>query len=467
MLGGCGDARAPNEPPRPDLVLIVIDTLRKDRMSLFGHSRETTPFIDSLAAEGLVFGEAVAQAPWTAPSMASLWTSRLPREVGVESGEDAAGIRNLMHQPVSRLRPEATTLAEVLTGAGYHTVGITSNYFASSAFSLLDGFEDPAYVSSLAEGVIDAAIEAVNAHREQHAAKPLFLYVHLIDLHGHSDENGPVTLPAGYDGLYPTLDGRPHERRHYEYGYSRADGLDTPEFEVYKSHKLAIYDGAMRLIDDQLARFHRHLGERAGDRPAVFAIVADHGEEFWEHSGFEQLHHIDPRGEAGVGHGHSMFDELIGVPLIFHGDGIPRARVDRQVRNLDVMPTLLGLARVPTSGLELRGTDLIAALRSGDLDALPALSESIGYGAEATSYRDGRYKLIAYAQTRTGQTRFLFDTVTDPAERRDLSEVEPAIAGRLDREMQAVLNDSTRRRGATVELDSDGEAALRALGYLE
>jgi arylsulfatase A-like enzyme len=452
---------SPTPQGRPNIVLILVDTLRRDHLGAYGYERDTMPFIDSLARDGILFEDAVAQAPWTSASMASLWTSRLPSVVGgvVQPGRD--GLRNLGKTPLLRLGEGPPTLAELLAGAGYLTIAVVANGYAGASVGLLRGFETVLEQPFAAGPLTDAAIDLLEAEIASNPPAPFFLYVHYRDAHE------PTDPPAPYRTLFPSDDGAPHSPAHTRWLHGDVEDPGAAEVRAFRSHKLSLYDGALRSIDDQVRRIAAHLEDADLLGETIFVIASDHGEEFWDHAQLGRALHVDPRGISGIGHGHTLFGELLDVPLVLSGAGLPARRVASQVRNLDLAPTLLGLAGVPSEGLGLRGVDLVAALATGDLEALVAISEDIAYGAAARSIEDGRHKLVRYERTRDGRTELLFDRTSDPLEQRDLRAREPEIARRL-REALEVREPGERPVGATpVELDEAKREELRALGYLD
>jgi arylsulfatase A-like enzyme len=439
----------PAAEQRPNILLVVVDTLRADHLGTYGYDRDTTPYIDRLAARGTVFESTIAQSSWTAPSIASLWTSRLPSEVGVAAMEGPDGLRSVRDRFVTGLREDATTLAEVLESAGYTTIAASANSFVTDQFFMLQGFAQSAFVNGNAGALFSKALEMLDARAAKRA--PVFLFVHLIDVHE------PLRPPAPYDRMFDTLDGRPHEIKHALWAFAKGEKLDTEPFAVYRSHKIALYDGALRYVDDQLRNFTGELARRGLAENTIVVIAADHGEEFWEQVSFECRQNLDPREYCGIGHGHSMAQQLLHVPLIFSGPGIPAGRVARQARNLDVMPTLLSLARVDDLPQHLRGVDLFGTER-----ALVAISEGIAYGYNARAIQDDTHKLVIYDRTKTGETEFLFEK-NGPG--RTTQVADDAIAGGLAELLQRRSAES--RPGRSVEIDENTLRALRALGYAD
>jgi arylsulfatase A-like enzyme len=445
------------ERARPHLVLVVIDTLRRDHLGSYGYARDTSPFIDELASRGLVFERAVAQAPWTGASMASLWTSRHPSEVGGIVLPDEHGVQELGRTPIARLRRGTPTLAEHLRDAGYRTRAFVANPYAGAALGLLGGFEQVVERPLDARALVDRALAQLRS--DLATPGPLFVYLHFRDIHE------PVSPPEPYRSQFPGLDGRARGPEHARWRFGDAPDPEAPEVQLFRSHKIALYDGALRFVDDELRRLSQLL-EAAGVGPhTLFAIASDHGEAFWEHARFEQRVQLDPRGIGGIGHGHSLFRELLDVPLILVGPGVPRGRVAIPVRNLDLTPTLLGLAGARPLP-DMRGNDLVRALAEQRLVPQPAFSENIAYGPEARSLTGERYKLVRYLATREGPNEIWLDRLADPDERPqahlDDRETERRLRAELDA-IEAELASPAAPEPAV--LDPEREAALRALGY--
>lgn len=454
-----------SEPPPapPNFVFVLIDTLRADHVGAYGYERDTTPFIDTLAENGVVFENTIAQAPWTGASMASLWTSRYPSEVGAGVVPDEAGVRNLGKSDATKLRPDAGTLATILGREGYRTIAIVSNAYAGGHFGLLRGFDRHMQRRRDARGVTDAAIEKLDHYlAEPNRPENFFLYVHYIDAHE------PTFPPQEHRAAFPGEGGDPHLERHARWDFGKGiDPEERAEFEAFRRHKIDLYDASIRFVDAQVERLARYL-EAVGLRDStVFIIASDHGEELWDHTEFELETHLDPRGLGGIGHGQSLFAELTSVPLIWSGPGIPTKRVAALVRNVDVAPTILGLAQKSASGFTPRGIDLLAAIRSGGIPSLDGFSEDIVYGFEAKSLvRDG-WKLIRYSDAKTEQKEFLFHVETDPAEEQDRLRDARSEAARLGSALDGTLADLDTARGGKAEMDAETRAQLQAIGYVE
>ncbi len=437
------------EPARPSLILISVDTLRPDHLSRNGHGRATTPYLDALFEEGIYCERAYAQSSWTLPSMLSLIASLSPAEIGIRSGvqpipkagaagrkSDARGDVRLEHFSERHL-----TLAEVLRDAGFATAGISTNGHLRVEQGFAQGFQHFDQTSCMwgsAECALGAARAWLAAQRSGAGAQPpFFLWVHLFDPHFDERNDGAAPwpryeTPRGYEGLFAEQPGDPAEER-----VRRA------------------YDRKLRYLDDELRGFVEELRQSGVLERSVFALAADHGEEFHEHDLW--------------GHSKSLRETLVHVPLFFRLPGAAPAGVLREpVRNLDVAPTLLdalGLA-VPAS---MRGRSLLPAFRGAALAALPAYGETRRFELDLRYWLDPEAGRKLVLDLATGR-RALYDLASDPGERRDLSQREPARAAAMEAALRArIAQDEARapRQEPGAALSDEERAHLKSLGYLD
>ena len=174
----------------------------------------------------------------------------------------------------------------------------------------------------------------------------------------------------------------------------------------------------------------------------------------------------DPRGEHyGIGHGHSMFKELLDVPLIFSGMGVPKGRVLRQTRNLDITPTLLGLAGVENTSGRYKGEDVISLLKEIDGDDRLAFSEGIMYGYEKKSLQNARYKYIRCRNCKVAE--LLSDKKQDPYETVNLANMRPDIKDRMSGLMDELLKGIKQRKAPPALINEETKKQLRSLGYIQ
>lgn len=441
--------------PAQSLVILCIDTLRADHVGAYGYARETTPFIDSLARGGTVFEDAHAHSNWTVPSTASLLTSLHPSEHG-------AGIEGEMRllgedTPVLQIRENAETLAMRLRRAGFRTGLFSANPFLYGRFT--QGFEAAEVSRKNATELTGSALRWLDAS----GSDRFFLYVQYMDLHQ------PLEPPPPYFDLFPVSEGGVRGPEHTGWSFGEIKDqrdLDDPAFRRYRAHRTALYDGALRYVDEEVRRLYRRLEETGRARQTLVLITSDHGEELWDHALAQHAGGKDPRGYWGVGHGHTMYEELLRVPLIVHGPRVPGGRrSDCAARHIDVMPTvldLLGLAR--QAGI--RGRSLAPLFTESPepeaCRAVPVVAESPAYGPDSKAVIWKDRKLIAVSDG----SELLFDLRSDPGERRNLAGTQPHLAAGLRTILERELAGAAGPSPETLPLDEETKRELRALGYL-
>ena len=426
----------PAAGPRPDVVLVVVDTLRADHLGAWGYPRPTSPHLDDLAARGTVYLDATSPAPWTLPAFASLQT-------GVEPHRHGAGVNPGERNTQAPLGPDLPTLAERLAQAGYRTGAIVTNPYLKASFGLDRGYhhyDDAlglAHMMMLLHPLDQLPVRAMPdrsyrlAPRMVAAAErfwadtqggPRFLMLHLMD--PHKPYNPPEADQRDVSGPGPAQ--------------GRGSHQDPVE---------ALYDAEIRYLDRSVGPFLERVVAEGG----LVLLTADHGEEFSDHAGA----YPGERWPEDVRHGHTLYQEQLHVPLFVVGGGVPAARVDRPVRSLDVVPTILHAAGAQP--VDSDGQPLAEALGQPVPAPLPRRAQAIRYGTEkrAVLMPEGA-KLI---RGQAGDE--LYDLSTDPGEQRDLAaeragEVQ-ALAGQLPGESQ----------GEAAEIDPALLEQLRAVGYVD
>lgn len=441
----------------PNVVLVLVDALRGDHLSLLGHARPTTPELARLAAEhGVVFEHAYAAGPSTPNSIPTLFTSRYPSALGINFRASTAG--------------GDRTLAEAFSLGGAGTAAFVANPLLLEALGYGRGFghyeilgrEDEPTRFMRADTMVDRALEYLSFNRD--AAS--FVYVHLMDVHNPYDPPPPYRDRFAHDGLLrPSAPPRAlelaadAERRPPREGPWRPAEVDQDELDPTR------YDEAIAWVDAQIARLIRGLADvGVADRTAV-VVTADHGEA------------LGVEDDGRILHGHAVFEELAHVPLVLWLPWIERGRrVDRIVSLIDVAPTLLDLAGMPIPS-SFAGTSLFRATASADPPA--ALVERLEpqwttrhvlgpgrYGVAEWGLREGTWKLVMDAS----RVR-LFDLAVDPKETTDVHDVHPDVTGCLvDRAARLSPELSRRERPPMVDPAGGVERplteALKALGYL-
>jgi arylsulfatase A-like enzyme len=427
-LAACGR----EEPPRL-VVLISIDTLRADHLGLYGYARLTSPFLDTLALESTVFDEAMSTSPWTLPAHASLLTGLYPSRHGLISHE-------------RYLDSSLSTLAQLFSNAGYRTAAVVNSHNLSPVFGLDRGFQQYRYVEEVAsrrEPSSEITYQAMGWVREA-GENRLFLFLHYYDV--HSDY---VSLPE-------------HESEFLRLYEGIADG-STAQLAAHREGKVALsptdapnlidrYDAGIRQMDREIGRFVEFLRERGLWERALFVLTSDHGEEFFEH--------------GGVLHGQTQYQEVIRVPLLVRGPGVPGGgRVSTPVSLIDIAPTLLARAGI-ASPAGLDGFDVAPLwLESGNLEDRVLFSEADHNNVEpdiTRAARAGRFKLHF---NRLSREYRLYDLARDGAEQEDLSTEEEKAFAALAEELDRFLANE-REEAPVRTLSADEIEKLRSLGYL-
>lgn len=446
-LTGCRGA----EPTVPDSVILIgVDTLRADRLGLYDSPLPYAPFIDRQARRGMVFTRAYATSPWTLPSFASIFTGRLPSGHGVrvvldETKERRAGSDPEVRGVFAKLHPTVPTLPEILAASGVTTTAVAQNPILSPAFRLDRGFEVYDYEagdnidSRRADEVVDRALEWIDLHRRH--GKRFFLFLHFFDPHLNYDAPEPFrgTFTDGIESsLKVPIQGAKSIR-------SRIRELSTADEEFIE----AAYNEEVRFVDHALGRFFDALEARGLWDESLVVLTSDHGEELFEHGGFE--------------HGHDLFEELIRVPLIVWGPGVGTGEESTPVSIADIAPTILDACGVEPPQ-QIFGVSLWPSLTQGAKPVdRPLLAEATLYGAERKALIQWPYKLIAVPEL---SLEWLFDLEADSLEAADLSEDRPDLVRSLQRRMELLSSARGDAVQGDASLTPELLEKLRALGYV-
>jgi arylsulfatase A-like enzyme len=418
-----------------NLVLVVIDTLRADHLGTYGHDSPTSPRIDELAEQSLVFDCMYSQAPWTKPSIASLFTSLQPSQHRVvEEGTD------------NQLSESLITLAEVLSEAGYRTCGVSQNPHIQSTTGFAQGFGEFIGLSGQESGA-NSMFEAGRDFLDQESEEPFFLYLHFLDPHGPYAP--PPKLREKFVGNLETTKRRVASGR---VGMMLDGEVMLQEFgKGDLAYLEALYDAEIRWVDNAVGRLLDHMEAKGLDENTVVILTADHGEEFLDH--------------GTVKHGYHVYEESVHVPLIIR---MPDGRVGRDsttlVQHIDLMPTALELLSLEGPS-ELQGRSLGAALEGeGGGPREVVLTGSSWRGIERFAVRRGEWKLVCHVdESRTE----LFHLGDDPGEQSDVAAEHPGLV----QELMTVYLEGTRPIAGVTPEDAMGtrdlelERRLQAIGY--
>jgi arylsulfatase A-like enzyme len=453
-------------PGEFNVLLISFDTLRPDHMGCYGYSRDTTPNIDKFAEKGLLFTQAISSSSWTTPAHYSLFTGLNP---------SAHGNRRTFAESFSSDR----TLASMLRENGYYTIAVTGGGSVSSQFGFGNGFDIYREYASMEHGsdparfadheddtkkIFDTALEWLEDNQDTR----FFMFLHHFEAH------------------------MPYEDRRY---------LSDEGVESMIERRVALYDGDIARADSFFEQLMAKLESLGLISNTIIVFLSDHGDEFDEHyneSDIVRTTHKKtiPLPEpdeiipeiATVDHAHSLYDELIRIPLIIYVPGFepPERILGNQVRMIDVMPTLLDLLKIGCD-VPMQGTSLLELMRDGEREVdPPAISEFTDIGPERKSIRKDGYKYVwvenpeatRYYTLRDINRFELFDLNSDPEEKTNIYERAKQMGGQFHRTLveeidaSLAINETLRpdynpSEGETPEIPEDVRKALKGLGYLQ
>jgi arylsulfatase A-like enzyme len=442
---GPGEAVKVGAPPSfdPDpagrdvnVVLISIDTLRADHLGCYGYGPPTSPQLDRFCERAVVFENAIAQAPATLPSHASMFTSMLPSHHGA------------LWSTRTPLSEKVTTLAEILQARGYQTVGIHGGGQVSGELGLGQGFDRYVEIRDRFGQTVTAAVEWL----QQRPAGPFFLFLHTYEVH-HPYAPPPQVLELFEDGYAGAL---PNEitLRHCR----QINGREEPPLEIDEAdldHIVATYDAGIRSVDGALARLVAALGEGGLLDDAVVIFTSDHGEEFDEH------------GTVGW-HSHTLYDELLRVPLVLKllGDAHGGQRVRRLVRSIDLAPTVLDVLGLPPHP-SFEGMSVMSLLDSEGQPRVAVSQMDKKYDPPISSLRTSGWKLYEDRLWGRVYRARLFDLGSDPGEQRNVLASNYDVARTLATRLREIEASRQTMAGDAAEVSDELWRRLKSLGYVE
>jgi arylsulfatase A-like enzyme len=447
--------------PKPrGVILISVDTLRADHLQTYGYRRPTSPNLDSLAADGVVFSRTYASSPWTLPSHVSLLTSLFNINHGV-------------HRPTDRMDDSLVTLTEVLRQNGFSTSAITGGTLVSYLYGFSRGFDtykegDGAMdYNNSAELVARSAAEWLENNKDN----DFFLFLHTYQVHT------PYDAPSPYGAMFLDPDAV-WKRAHTTELFAGKKSIFKELPDAERRNMIGLYDAEIRYTDEALLKpLVEKLKALGLYDDTMIIFTSDHGEEFFEHGSWD--------------HGIQLYDESIRVPLVikFPGSRFQGKRVESVVRGVDVMPTVLEEMEIEAGRLKLDGQSLLSLLRGKGKDRrfladtlLLGLGESSAQGLKDDPLRiaanDGRTKIILNRELDPKEKAYfippapdrptaeLYDLDADPGEKTELSTRKAEVANRLTRELRNRYAAGRKTRPSKANLSKEMEERLRALGYI-
>jgi len=447
----------PQKKKHRNVLLVSLDTLRADRLGCYGYEFPTSPVIDELAGDSILFENAEAQSTWTLPSHMSLFTSLHLSEHRMDEFEEA------LAEPI-------LTFPHVLEAAGVQNAAFTGGGWVFSSFGYERGFDvyhncvAPEWPQTREHGepltvIGGRALDWLKRHGRD---APFFLFVHTFDIHGDyipSRETVQKVHPGhSYSGRIPEIDRRVQDVFLRDVWMARLAGKPSPVDLTPEDaeHISFMYDGNIRRADDMLGWFFEELRALGFWDDLLVILLSDHGEELGDHGLWY--------------HGHTVHRELTHVPLIIRfpkGDQRRGGTIRTPIALNDVAPTILDYLDVEIPD-QFRGHSLLPLIEGGKPGPVAVYSET--EKTESISRMSERYKVIAYHGEPETPAE-LYDWRKDPMEQESLSSLE---ADRAEAEKESVLEFHTRMRNWRPDLTPSGfsaspevERQLAAWGYLD
>jgi arylsulfatase A-like enzyme len=469
------DTLAPN---RPNVILVTLDTVRADHLSLYGYERDTSPNLKRFSEQATLYTRAIATSDMTLPSHASIFTGLYAKKHRAHFDPP----RLLLGRP---LKDRFHTIAESLSENGYTAMGVVANHgFLSRQFGFHQGFEyydqrvpvpflgftkayyirqgirnilirffplryfEPVYRN--AEKINEQVFSLLYRVRQKEN-RPIFLFVNYMDTHW------PYIPPDPFDKLYPGKIER-YTSAHYVSMQSQVLKLDRKVTQKERSHLVSQYDGEIVYLDAQLGNLFKKIKDLGLYDNSIIIITSDHGEAF---------------GERGfVGHVNSVYQDQIWVPLIIKYPKISRKAVVHDLVSLiDLMPTVLDVLNFPIPS----NIDGISLLKQSKDKSRPIIAESYPGDLRWNLHpRFERTECAIFSEpykfiTSTSGKRELYNLSKDPTEKEDLSVSDREISRKLEAEMNQWVNSAEfadTEAASAPKFDTDTINRLKSLGYL-
>ena len=490
FISGCSPARKTDRPTAPNIILITIDALRADALSLYGNKYSTSPFLDRVARQGVYFSQAISSFYSTQPSMASLMTGKFPSFEGVKGWVPSTYYGfSRFRRPGEKdgMTSRVLTLAEVLKKAGYTTVGFNTNPFLLAKTNFGQGFDQyhdfegyykkarklkvPLAYSCAAP--VNVVLPEVLKWLEKPRSEPFFLWIHLMDVHfpylppppynrmfdwGFLDFDD-LTLSKTYQALILEQHNCKLPKR-----FKKLDELGITKKQLV-GHMKGLYQGELRCVDDYLQKLWKELEREKLLTNSLLVIASDHGEEFLEHG------YLSHNGFTGGK------EEQVRIPLIISfpepGQAFHQQEVSALCRTVDITPTILDYAGVNKDGWkQMDGRSLIPFLKGAEPAGAVAWMSAPGF----RMLRTPKWKSIKFRGDGGAE---LYNLERDPGEEDNLAPQNPRKAEEMQEAFQDIFRaikaqgqpeaeNPTRAPGATEpSIDRESRKRLRALGYAQ
>lgn len=446
----CGNHQTVTSQKDFNIILITIDTLRADSLSCYGNDRNTSPTIDRIAKQGIIFKHVVAPSSWTVPSMVSLFTSVYPINHGSVQGAKKGD--EVYKQEV--FSGDLSTLAEILKEDGYTTFGVASNHHLQGKFGFARGFDYFRHLLSLSAPRVNEVIYSWK--NDITTSDKFFLWVHYFDPHWPYTPREPWAdrnIPDDQRFIIDLLNKIPNDWRD---GVSYLNNL-IEKYPATLSILKTFYESEINYVDKYIGAF---LKKFEPHEDTVIIITSDHGEAFWEH--------------ALLGHGGTLYQEVIQVPLIVKLPPSLQLKVKNESINLvDIMPSILHLSNITPPEQTLgrsfwEGKEtLLGEKKVLSSDVPPDYSYSeLGRGARLKALITPEWKYIYDYKNKTEQ---LYDVTLDPIEQNNLADERREQCNRLNKKLSSWVSQSKKYPPGEkpIELSPREEEKLKNLGYID
>lgn len=468
--------------PLPNILFILVDTLRSDHVGAYGYPLSTTPTVDNLAATGILFENAVSSSSWTRPAVATIFSGLYPSTHGLTNYYSGFSADTLL-------------MPEILQAKGYQTAVFSNNGHVSPIYGFAQGVDhinstasnsyqffflgqltfrvsySLGFVPTRVAVVIGRAVEhlllpsvandGTGADLNQYfvnwlaeeATEPFFAYLHYMEPHSPYSPSAPWDAIFDAEEIAGFPSWPPVDRDKYP-PFDQATVLPPPQVSYMKRR----YDAEVRYQDALIAEVLEEVGAKGLERNTLIVFTADHGEEFGDHGHW--------------GHGKTLFRELTHVPLILNFQNrLPAGvRMTGLVELVDILPTILGLVGITVPGPIFEGRDLASSLTTGSDPPTEqlAMSELVQNGFSAVSLEDP-YHLFISLDKRGDQRELLFNLRDDPQCTLDIARQEPDIVASFRARLEQKRSTLKGQAGQSefIRMGEETLEKLRALGYVE
>jgi arylsulfatase A-like enzyme len=437
-----------------NVILISVDTLRSDHLGCYGYQRKTSPRIDSLALDGVTFLNTYASSPWTLPSHVSLLTS-------------LHCVHHQVYYDDEAMDPSLISLADVLRQNQMYCAALTGGGFVSSIYGFSKGFDTYSDDSGgiFRQDSAEHLFQLVSQWLDNHKDKGFFLFLHTYQPHN------PYACPYPYKTMF-LQEGATWRHLDLMSHLGGKPGIFIPLTEEERQNVVDLYDGEIRYTDEGLiGPLIQKLKDLDLYDQSMVVFTSDHGEEFYDHQGW--------------GHGHSLYDESLKVPLIikFPESAYKGKRISNFVSLVDIFPTIMEEVGIDSDNLDLDGKSLfplVVGQEKGDRTFLADIASNVldSHIPRKISMNKGGEKLILNQNFRKEDLEFfvaqpphnalveIYNVSQDRGETKNMAGVKPELAHQIIQDINQIYKEAIKRRTGKLELDEELKKQLKALGYI-